>query len=142
MFLLHSLTGIGGHPSTRRGPVCGLSPAKRRRGSLLLEVLENRLCPSMWSAPVNLGLVVNTSSDDTHVGLSPDGLSLYFNSNCPGGFGASGDFDIWVSQRASGNDPWGPAENLGPTINYPGSFAFGPNLSPDGHRLFFDSYRP
>ena len=31
--------------------------------------------------------------------LSADGLSLYFDSNRPGGFGGN---DLWVSQRADG----------------------------------------
>ena len=53
---------------------------------------------SDWFAPVNLGAVVNSPFNDQGPAISKDGLSLYFSSSRPGGFGVS---DIWVSQRAS-----------------------------------------
>ncbi len=40
---------------------------------------------SAWSEPVNLGPIVNSEFDDTHPGISNNGLSLYFSSNRPGG---------------------------------------------------------
>jgi Tol biopolymer transport system component len=46
-----------------------------------------------------------------------------------------------VSQRDTVDDPWGPPQNLGPNINTVGN-EFGPDLSPDGHWLFFSSTRP
>jgi WD40-like Beta Propeller Repeat len=142
MFLFKSLLGSPGDYATRHGRVRGLSGRNRRPGPLLLERLENRLCLSQWSEPVNLGPMVNYSFYATlGPALSPDGLSLYFSSNRPGTIGL-GSGDIWVSQRASLTDPWGPAQNLGPTINHPRTYAFSPNLSPDGHRLFFESVLP
>lgn len=42
---------------------------------------------------------------------SPDGLSLYFASNRPGGVGG---LDIWVAHRASKDAPLGDPVNLGP----------------------------
>lgn len=93
---------------------------------------------SDWSAPVNLGPVINTGYNDQHPAISKDGLSLYFTSNRPGGQGAD---DLWVSQRASVDDPWGPPQNLGPTINTSG-VDFSPAFSRDGHWLFFNSDRP
>jgi hypothetical protein len=94
---------------------------------------------SDWSEPVNLGPVVNwPDKSDQQPAISKDGLSLYFASGRLGGFG---DFDIYVSQRASVNDPWGTPQNLGPAINT--SFReFGPALSTDGHSLYFASDRP
>jgi hypothetical protein len=87
---------------------------------------------------VNLGPVVNSPFIDGGPGLSKDGLSLYFNSNRPGGMG---DADIWVSQRASEDDPWGPPVNLGDLINT--NFAeMVPTFSRDGHWMFFASTRP
>src|SRR5205823_2390625 len=35
----------------------------------------------IWSTPVNLGSVINSTSSDQQPALSPDGLSLYFASN-------------------------------------------------------------
>jgi WD40-like Beta Propeller Repeat len=45
---------------------------------------------------------------------SPDGLELYQASNRPGG---EGGLDIWVSQRASTEAPFGPPQNLGSPVN-------------------------
>jgi hypothetical protein len=92
---------------------------------------------SDWSAPVNLGPVVNSPANDIEVAISKDGLSLYIASTRPGG---SGNFDLWVSQRATVDDPWGAPRNLGPTINTTGREQ-APFLSADGHRLYFFSDR-
>jgi hypothetical protein len=88
-----------------------------------------------WSAPVNLGAVVNSPSNDQHPAISKDGLSLYISSDRPGGLGG---LDIWVSRRTSLDDPWGAAENLGPNINSVGN-DLAPTFSPDGHELYFHS---
>src|SRR6195256_6138850 len=93
---------------------------------------------SDWSAPVNLGPVINSAFNDQQPAISKDGRSLYFTSNRPGGLGG---FDIYVSQRASVHDPWGSPLNLGPTVNTAfdeGNAAF----SRDGHLMFFQSKRP
>lgn len=95
---------------------------------------------SEWSEPVNLGATVNSPFIDWFPAISPNGLSLYISSNRPGGFGGSTTLDIWVSQRASRDDPWGSPVNLGSTINTSGN-EFLPNLSPDGHWMFFTSNR-
>lgn len=91
-----------------------------------------------WSPPVNLGPIVNSPGTDINPALSPDGLSLYFVSIRPGGFGQQ---DIWVSRRALLDRPWEPPVNLGPVINTPVADQ-GMSLSPDGHMLFFHSGRP
>jgi hypothetical protein len=92
-----------------------------------------------WSAPVNLGPTINTTPYfEQGAAISRDGLSLYFHSNRPGGFGGA---DIYVSQRPSVDAPWGTPQNLGPNINTSGTEA-SPMLSSDGHRLYFQSNRP
>jgi Tol biopolymer transport system component len=103
---------------------------------------------SDWSAPVNLGPIVNSPATEAGAFISKDGLSLYFGAwSCgptpsppcrPDGFG---QFDIYVSQRATAEEPWGPPQNLGPTINT-SSNEQTPTLSLDGHRLYFASDRP
>jgi hypothetical protein len=93
---------------------------------------------SDWSAPVNLGALVNSTASDQGPAISKDGLSLYITSNRAGGLGG---FDMYVSQRASVDDPWSSPVNLGPTVNTAfdeGNQAF----SRDGHYLFFQSKRP
>ncbi len=74
---------------------------------------------SDWSAPVSLGDIVNSAYYDACPTISKSGLSLYFRSNRPNPNGAQGNFDIWVSQRDSLEDPWEEPINLGPTINGP-----------------------
>jgi len=99
---------------------------------------------SDWSAPVNLGPVVNsvcvsgsTLCNDQHPALSKDGLNLYFSSDRPGGCGG---LDIWVSQRESVDSPWETPFNLGCTINS-SAIDMAPNLTTDGHLLLFHSFR-
>ncbi|MHC4298194.1 MAG: TolB-like translocation protein, partial [Planctomycetota bacterium] len=88
--------------------------------------------------PVNLGPAINTSARDLKPNISADGLSLFFRSNRPGGYGGH---DIWVTTRTTTNDEWGIPVNLGPTINS-SSKDSGPSISVDGLSLFFDSVLP
>ncbi|MGH7427005.1 MAG: hypothetical protein ACREJ4_01360, partial [Candidatus Methylomirabilaceae bacterium] len=119
---------------TTSGPAAGLAPSFHREGGE-----RQALQFSDWSPPVNVGAPVNTALIEQGAFISKDGLSLYFNSpDRPGGFGG---IDIWVSQRASMDDPWGPPQNLGPTINTASAEA-APVITPDGDELYFFSDRP
>jgi len=90
-----------------------------------------------WSSPGLLGPPVGLHQDQ-YPEVSADGLSLYFESMRPGGYGS---YDIYVATRATENDPWGPPVNLGPTVN--SSHGDGdPSISSDGLTLFFGSNRP
>ena len=42
-----------------------------------------------WGTPVNLGSVVNSTQADGGPAISPDGSTIYFWSERPGGFGGS-----------------------------------------------------
>ena len=55
-----------------------------------------------FGTPNNLGLPVNTSSDDGG-SISTGGLTLFLYSDRPGGYGA---WDIWSKTRADLSDPW------------------------------------
>jgi Tol biopolymer transport system component len=90
-----------------------------------------------WSAPVNLGPVINSASADEGPAISKDGLSLYFTSTRSGG---SGGQDIWVAQREDEDAPWGAPVNLGPTVNSSADES-APAFSRDGHRMFLVSNR-
>ncbi len=67
-----------------------------------------------------------------HPTLSPDGNSLYFVSDMPGGYGEE---DIYVVTKSG--DSWSDPENLGPEINSEGSEMF-PFFHEDG-TLYFAS---
>lgn len=95
-----------------------------------------------WGTPENLGAAVNTTANDQHPGISPDGLSLYFHSNRAGNISGSkaGTTDIWVTHRDSLDSPFGQAVNLGNVLNSI-SNETAPNISSDGHYLAFGSDR-
>ena len=89
-----------------------------------------------WSNPEVLGPPFG-GHEVRYPKVSADGLSLYFASRRPGGYGGE---DIWVSTRASTSDPWSEPINLGPNVN--SSFnEVGTSISSDGLCLLFDSNR-
>jgi hypothetical protein len=90
-----------------------------------------------WSAPVNLGPVINTAGDENRPAISKDGLNLIVSTNRPGGFG---NLDLWVSHRANVDNPWSALQNLGPAINSDSNES-APTFSPDGHHLYFHSFK-
>ncbi|MCL5279188.1 MAG: protein kinase [Planctomycetes bacterium] len=93
---------------------------------------------SPWGPATLLGPGVNSSSVITcDPSVTADGLELYF-TYWPGGYG-QGDF--YVSQRATTQDPWGPAADLGPAVNSPANERW-LWISPDGLLLFFHCNRP
>lgn len=86
-----------------------------------------------WGEPYNIGSPVNSEYWESQPAISPDGSTLYFVSNRPGG---SGGYDIWKSTIT--DSKWGPAINLGPEINTPYDENT-PFLHADGKTLYFSS---
>lgn len=56
-----------------------------------------------WGAAVNLGLPVNSPSDDVSITVSNDGQKAYFSSNRPGGFGG---MDIYETKLPESLQPY------------------------------------
>ena len=69
----------------------------------------------------------------THPSLSPDGKTLYFTSNMPGGHG---DSDIWKVSVDGSN--YGKPQNLGPNVNTAGKEGF-PSIGENGILYFASS---
>jgi OOP family OmpA-OmpF porin len=90
-----------------------------------------------WSAPINLGPTVNSSSSECDPSISADGLTLVFSSSRPGG---EGQFDLWVTRRATRGDEWETPLNLGPIVNT-SIMEWSPKVSADGSTLHFCSNR-
>jgi len=90
-----------------------------------------------WSAPVNLGPIVNSSATDAGPNISRDGLSLYFHSARGA---AANNPDLYVSRRAAIDLPWEAPVNLGPAINSDVADA-GPTLVKNDRYLLFGSFR-
>jgi Tol biopolymer transport system component len=114
---------------------CSIRPGGYGSGDICVTTRATVSDP--WGEPVNLGPAVNSSAWDGEPSISSDGLSLYFGSQRPGGYGGA---DIWVTTRATTSDPWEEAVNLGPMINT----AFDDVdecISADGLSLYIDSFR-
>jgi hypothetical protein len=78
-------------------------------GSIYSSTFEN----GKWLPMKELNSNINTKYYESHASVSADGKKLYFSSNRAGGIG---NLDIYVSKRDD-KGSWGPAVNLGPTIN-------------------------
>jgi outer membrane protein OmpA-like peptidoglycan-associated protein len=89
---------------------------------------------NIWSKPQSLGDNINTKDYETSISMTADGNTIYFSSNRPGG---SGGLDIYMSRKTP-EGKWGPAVNLGPTINttYDEDAPF---IHADGQTLYFSS---
>jgi outer membrane protein OmpA-like peptidoglycan-associated protein len=87
----------------------------------------------VWGEPKNLGPIVNLAQWDSQPTFSPDGRTLFFVSNRPGGLGSS---DIWFA-CLDGNH-WTPPQNAGAVINT-SEAERGPFIHPDGQTLYFSS---
>lgn len=114
------------------------SSASDGSGGLDLWTVTREHASSAWRQPVNLGPTVNSPSSDMTARLSPDGLSLYFASNRPGG---EGDYDIWVATRPRRSAPFASPVNLGATVNSGSDDAI-MDVSADNRTLVFGSLRP
>jgi hypothetical protein len=99
---------------------------------------ENVKADFVFDEPVNLGPVVNSPFGDWGPFIAPDGLTLYFSSERPGGLGES---DIWVTTRATVSDAWRPPVNVGATVNS-STWDWLPAITADGLTLYFSSERP
>jgi Tol biopolymer transport system component len=77
---------------------------------------------------------INTSYWEGGACISPDGKTLFFTSERPGG---SGNSDIWMVKRLT-KTTWDKPVNLGPEINSDFD-EVGLFLAPDGKTLFFCS---
>ena len=81
-----------------------------------------------------MGKPINTAYRETQPSITPDGRTLYFASDRPGG---KGNHDIWVSYKDSA-DHWTVPENLGDSINSSGT-EMSPFIHPDNQSLYFSS---
>lgn len=89
--------------------------------------------PQGWSIPENLGPNINSEAWESSPCLSPDKKALYFSSTREGGFGQG---DLYVSLRTAKG--WGPAQNMGPTINTAGG-EIAPFVHADGETMYYTS---
>ena len=97
------------------------------------EAQVKETAPGEWSEPIPLNLG-DTIYNYLYPAISSDGLTLYFSSDMPGGFG---DYDLWKATRKSTADDFGRPVNLTSIINTRGREVF-PLLRNDS-LLYFSS---
>ncbi|MBK5291446.1 MAG: PD40 domain-containing protein, partial [Acidobacteriia bacterium] len=67
-----------------------------------LSVATRETTSQPWTAPKNLGPMINSASDNGAPALSCDGTTLYFGSSRPGGVGA---YDLYFATRKKLEEP-------------------------------------
>jgi len=87
-----------------------------------------------WTEPEKLGGKINSKSRETHAAISPDGKTLYFSSDRPGGLGG---LDIYYA-RKNAFGKWSNVKNIGKKINTKYDEQC-PYMHIDGHSLYFSS---
>jgi len=87
-----------------------------------------------WSSPSDLKSPLNTKAWEAQPSIAPDGATLYFSSNRPGGFG---NMDIWKSTRGT-DGKWSVPVNLGEMVNTEGN-EMSPHIHKDNQTLYFSS---
>lgn len=98
------------------------------------DIYETYFDCSGWTTPNLLNCNVNSEYVETSACYSPDGRSIYFSSDRPGGYGGK---DLYVVKMLP-NGEWGEAYNLGPEVNtqYDENMPF---VHPSGATIFFSS---
>ncbi|MDX9907403.1 MAG: OmpA family protein, partial [Bacteroidales bacterium] len=75
-----------------------------------------------WSAPLNMGDVINTFGTDGTPFLAADNTTLYYATDAYPGFG---NMDIFMTRRLDDTwTNWSKPQNMGPSINTPGWDAY------------------
>lgn len=95
-----------------------LMSLERKKGEGKLDLYVSfRKDDNEWDAPIHLGKVINTISNDYSPFLAADGQSLYFSSDGHAGYGKA---DIFRTTRLDDTwQNWTEPQNLGPVVNSP-----------------------
>ena len=97
------------------------------------DIYTAKLNGIIWESPKPFK-EINTKFSELHCSITPDGKTMYFNSNRPGGFGG---FDIYkITKDVKGK--WSSPLNLGQNINTEED-EDSPFIHPDGTTLYFSS---
>ncbi|MCL2416885.1 MAG: OmpA family protein [Bacteroidales bacterium] len=106
----------------------------RRDGFGSCDIYVSRRVGDSWGRPFNLGPPINTRFWESQPSIAPDGRTLFFASNRPGGKGGT---DIWMTVLQD-NGMWSEPENLGYPINTSGNES-APFIHYDNQTLYFVS---
>ncbi len=87
-----------------------------------------------WTKIKSVGKYVNSIYWEAHGFITPDGKTMYFSSNRPGG---EGELDLWSSERLA-DGSWDRPVNLGNVVNTPYDEST-PYFDPENNALLFSS---
>ncbi len=87
-----------------------------------------------WTMPEKMPAPINSGFNETHASFTPDGNTIFFSSERPGGMGGK---DIFYSNKLP-DGTWGKPINAGEKINTPEDEE-SPFIHPDGKTLYFSS---
>ncbi len=96
------------------------------------DIFVTKVVNNKWKTPETIGKPINTTYWEGGACISPDGKTLYFTSERPGGYGHA---DIYMVTRINKTE-WGKPVNLGAEINSEYD-EVGVFLAPDDKTLFF-----
>ncbi len=99
-------------------------------GDLFVAEFENNEVKNVEKLPK----VINSKNHEIAASITKNGDAIYFASDREGGYGG---VDLYVSRKLP-NGEWGPAQNLGPSVNTSFDEDF-PNITADGRTLYFSS---
>ncbi len=105
---------------------------KSQFGDQGAQIMVSNRAGGEWSEPAQLKVFEDSTITVAHPTLSPDGTTIYFVSDAPGGMGGK---DIWRATLVGNECKY--IENMGPDINTEGNEMF-PMMRHDGV-LFFSS---
>jgi Tol biopolymer transport system component len=98
------------------------------------DIYQSNVVGESFTKPVKLRGQVNSYSWDGHCSLAPDGRTLYFTSERPGGYGGRDLYKATLLPDSS----WGNVVNLGDSINTSMN-EDAPYIHPDGVTLYYSS---
>ena len=102
------------------------------------QIYEGRRRPGEYFMSAEYVPLVPDSISVGHPSISQDGLTLYFASDMPGGYGGK---DIWKVERAGPGGAFGEPINMGPEINTIGNELY-PYIRKNGMLYFASDYHP
>lgn len=111
------------------------SLVRGKSGVIQLNILRARRSGNEWRGAEPF-VLNNPETSTGHPALSPDGHSLFFVSDMPGGQGGT---DLYMCRDQGGR--WGEPVNLGPAVNTIGNEAF-PFVGQDGTLYFASTGHP
>lgn len=105
---------------------------QKAEGKSSLEIMYSSRAGGEWTEPKSITFFKDSTINVAHPAMAPDGVTLYFVSDAPQGFGGN---DLWRATLEGDQARF--ITNLGPDINTPGDEAF-PTVRANGN-LYFSS---